>query len=166
MKVIKYPEDISKQEFLDNYAERVLKCLKSGLASSYPQVNTPGGDVPWYEWLNIYLDKGVRYIILEDDGIRGYLVWFYEGDEVQIYDLAILPEYQMDAITLRRLLAEFINDIRKYNFKSMIAYTNLKNKRMNGILRKRGFKVVKVKERGTLYRIDIDKLFQRLRLSE
>ena len=158
MKVIKYPETIDKKTFLDEYSARLLECLKISMESSFPQTLTltPEADDSWYKYLNINLDKGVRYRILEDDArIRGYLVWFYNDDEVQIYDLIIHPYHQCDGSTLRNLLLIFAKDIRYSGFSKLIAYTNSKNDRMNRLLIKRGFTVRQVRSRGTEYYIDL-----------
>jgi len=162
LETIRFPEDINKVEFLENYAARLLECISVSMASSFEQTLTPEGDELWYKYLKINLDKGVRYIIIEDTGIiRGYLVWYYHLDEVEFYDLIIHPEHQGDCITLRKLLSEFAADIQDMGFVNLLAYTNFRNDRMNGILLKHGFTVREVKTRGTLYYISIDKFLKK-----
>jgi len=156
MKLIKFPEDISKNEFLNDYASDMLECIKVSMESSYKQNLTLEMDDSWYKYLNINLDKGVRYRILADDvRIRGYLVWFHIEDEVQIYDLIIHPFHQCDGSTLRKLIQTFADDIRYEGFSKLIAYSNLKNDRMNKLLIKRGFEVRQTRARGTEYFIDL-----------
>lgn len=158
MKIRKYPGQITKKEFLDNYASRLLECMKSGMRSSYDIVLTPEGDSSWHKYLLINLEKGVRYIIFEDENdIKGYLVWHDHDNDVHFYDLIIRPDCQRDGVTLRKLLETFANDIAKKTFENLIAYTNFKNDRMNKILLKHGFEVRQVKTRGTVYSIDINK---------
>ncbi len=162
MKIIKYPENLSKDNFRDGYASKFLECMKSGMKSSYDIVLTPEGDSSWYKYFLINLEKGVRYIIFEDGNyVRGYLVWHNHDNNVHIYDLIISPDYQRDGVTLRNLLETFANDIADKGFKNLIAYTNFKNDRMNKILLKHGFKVSQTKIRGTVYSIDINKFIKR-----
>ncbi len=162
MKIQRYPGQINKKEFLDNYASKLLECMKSGMSSSYDIVLTPEGDSSWYKYLLINLEKGVRYIIFEDGNhIRGYLVWHNHDNDVHIYDLVISPDYQRDGVTLRNLLETFAKNIADTGFENLIAYTNFKNDRMNKILLRHGFKVSQTKTRGTLYSIDINKFIKR-----
>jgi hypothetical protein len=157
MEIVRYPEDISKAEFLDKYAARILVCIKEGMNSSYEQDFSEEGDKSWYYYLEKNLDEKVNYIIADDlNGIRGYLVWKQKGKEIHFYDLIISPDYQGDIITLRKLLREFAYDIYDLDAHTLCAYTNIKNERMNSILMKRGFTVDETKARGTVYKADID----------
>lgn len=162
MKIIKYPENISKDIFLNSYAARLLECMKSGMKSSYDIVLTPEGDSSWYKYLLINLEKGVRYIIFEDENdIRGYLVWHNHDKDVHFYDLVIRPKYQCDGVTLRNLLEIFATDIKEKGFNNLVAYTNFKNDRMNKILLRYGFEVKQVKARGTMYIINLNKFLEK-----
>ena len=164
MKIIRYPENISKQDFLQNYSKNMLTCVKASLASSYKQVLKPDDDELWYKYLNLNLDKGVRYVLLLDGEIvRGYIVWFFNEDEVEFYDLYIHPDYQCDGSTLRRLLTLFAYDIKDMEFRELLAYTNFKNDRMNKLLIKRGFKVQQVKKNGTLYFMKVENFLKRFK---
>lgn len=157
MDIVKYPEDISKEEFLDKYAARLLVCIKESMNSSYEQDISEEGDRSWYYYLKKNLDDKVNYIIADDlNGIRGYLVWKQHGDEIHFYDLIISPDYQGDIITLRKILREFAYDIYDLDAHSLCAYTNTKNQRMNLMLLKHGFTVDETKARGTVYKADID----------
>lgn len=167
MEMIRYPENIDKETFISDYAPKLLKCINISMESSYKQTLTPGMDDSWYKYLNINLDKGVKYrILMENSRVRGYLVWFHTDDEVQIYDLIIHPFYQCDGITLRKLLQAFADDIRFKGFKTLIAYTNLKNERMNKLLIKRGFKVRRTHVRGTIYYIDLKEFLIKFKYRE
>lgn len=162
MKIRKFPEQINKKEILDDYSSRLLECMKAGMRSSFDIVVTPEGDSSWYKYLHINLEKGVKYIIFEDkDNIRGYLVWQTHYNDIHIYDLVINPNYQRDGVTLRNLLETFVKDIADKGFKNLIAYTNLKNDRMNKLLIKQGFTVSQKKTRGTVYTVDINKLIDK-----
>ncbi|MCK5757833.1 MAG: GNAT family N-acetyltransferase [Clostridiales bacterium] len=164
MNIVKFPENIDKTSFLAEYADRILSCLKVSMESSFKQILTltPESDESWYKYLKLNLDKGVRYIMIEDSGsIKGYLVWYFQDDEVQFYDLIIHPDYQCDGSTLRKLLTIFANDIKDKGFAKIVAYTNIKNDRMNKLLIKRGFEVRQVRTRGTEYYIDINKFLNK-----
>lgn len=164
MKIVRFPEQISKSEFLDSYAAKILECLKAGMESSYHQDMQPDGDDLWYKYLNINLDNGVRYRLLSDSGkVIGYIVWHDHDFNVHIYDLIICPEYQGNGIILRKLLMLFADDIRDMEFRDLVAYTNIQNKRMNTLLKKHGFKVQQTKKRGTVYRIEIYKFFNKFK---
>jgi len=164
MKLIRYPEDINKIELIDEFSSRLLSCMKSGMRSSYDIVITPENDSSWYKYLNINLDKGVRYIILVDEQIvRGYLVWHNHNDDVHIYDLVISPDYQCDGVSLRRLLKSFAQDVSDSEYSKLVAYTNFKNDRMNGLLKRQGFSVSEIKARGTVYTTDINKFIKKFK---
>jgi ribosomal protein S18 acetylase RimI-like enzyme len=167
MDLIRFPENINKNQFLKDFAPNLLECLKISMDSSYKQNLTPEMDDSWYKYLNINLDSGVKYrILMENSRVRGYIVWFYNEDEVQIYDLIIHPFYQCDGTTLRKLLQIFADDIRYKGYSRLIAYTNLKNERMNKLLRKRGFIVRQEHARGTVYVADIKDFLLKFRAKQ
>lgn len=150
--IIKYPENISKQEFLDNYTKEMLSLVKEGMRSSYEFISSPSDDDMWCMYLDKNLTNGVRYIICKSESLfKGYLVWNIEDDNIEIYDLIIHPDYQCDGATLRRLLVSFADDIKDIVFDNIIAYTNNKNERMARLLYKSGFRVLEIRERGKRY---------------
>jgi hypothetical protein len=157
MKVIRFPGDISRDILLETYAENMLECIKESMITSFDQLFTPEGDDSWWYYLKKNLDNEIKYILLtKDKRVQGYLVWNQKKDVIEIYDLYIRPEYQMDIITLRKLLKEFAEDISTLDASKIWAYTNYKNKRMNSILRRHSFSESQRKRNGTVYISDIE----------
>jgi len=162
MNIIKYPENISKDDFINIYAWSLLECIKVGMQSSYEMVLAPHSDESWYKHFKLNLNNGVRYIVLEDAcRIRGYLVWHDHDDEIHIYDLIIHPDFQGDGVTLRHLMEIAAGDIKKTECSKLIAYTNFKNDRMNKLLLRHGFKIRQKRVRGTVYVADLNRFLNK-----
>jgi|GEM_PF-3115769 len=156
MEVTRFPADMDKDTFLTSFSVQMLDCIKAGMGSSYEQEFTPEGDESWFHYLRKNLDDGVNYILLSSDGrFRGYAVWKQHGDSIHIYDLIIRPEYQMDIITLRKLLVLLAEDISGLDASKLWAYTNYRNMRMNSILTRHGFTETERKRNGTVYTADL-----------
>ena len=164
MKVIKYPQDISKKEFYNGYAEKLMDCARLGIKSAFDIVLTPKSDTSWLRHFEVNLDNLVKYIVIESGGdIRGYLAWTGHDDEIHFYNMIIHPDFQRDGSTLRRLLKTFASDVKDGGYKKLIAYTNFKNDRMNRLLLKHGFEIRQSRGSRTEYSADIGVLMSRFK---
>ena len=100
----------------------------------------------------------------ENKKLIGYFLYKINSDFLNIDEIQIVKEHQGDGYTFKNLLKTILNEkIAKTEFK-ITTYVNKSNEKSNAIVKKLGFTILEVKERGIKYVISYNKLLEKLKI--
>lgn len=118
----------------------------------------------WEESLDKCILTGTRHIlIMGQHQLRGYLSYSicYTNKDIFLNEIQIHSLFQIDGVTIRKLLSIFLNEIQEYRSWNIKTYVNHRNENSNKLALKIGFELEEITERGRRYILSVETILSK-----
>ena len=100
----------------------------------------------------------------ENKKLIGYFLYKINFDSLNIDEIQIIKEHQGDGYTFKNLFKTILNEKLDKNDFKITTYVNKNNDKSNAIVKKLGFNILEVKERGIKYTASYNKILEKLKI--